>query len=419
MPRQTSRDLRNESRFEVLHALFTLGPSTRQEIAKHTGLSTATVATLVTQFLAEGVLRIATVEQNTGRPPVRAAHHRPRPRPHPRHRRGRDVRRRDRVRRHPRPARPERGRARRARERPGVRRRRHRPRDRGGGRGQRHRARAASSAPASACPARSSPDAGVSVFAPNWDWHDVKIEDLLEERLGMPVYVDNPLKAVALSEMWFGVGRVTKTMAVVNLGTGVGAGIAIDGSLLRGAANNAGRVGSHAAAAGRPAVPVRPAWMCRGLSRGARAGDVAGGDRPGTPRAPAAASSAASSTRSRTVSPRTTRLLLELARRTSHYLAASLGDLVNLLNIPHITLTGLDHEARWLEWLIPAVTRRTARPRPAGFAAGADRRGVARPGQRRGPRDGAFTLEQFLGALGLASPASAPTTRRRLRRRQA
>jgi predicted ArsR family transcriptional regulator len=69
LPRQTSRDLRNESRFEVLHALFSLGPSTRQEIAKHTGLSTATVATLVTQFLAEGVLRIATVEQNTvGRP---------------------------------------------------------------------------------------------------------------------------------------------------------------------------------------------------------------------------------------------------------------------------------------------------------------------------------------------------------------
>ena len=69
MPRQTSRDLRNESRFEVLHALFSLGPSTRQEIAKHTGLSTATVATLVTQFMAEGVLRIATVEQNTvGRP---------------------------------------------------------------------------------------------------------------------------------------------------------------------------------------------------------------------------------------------------------------------------------------------------------------------------------------------------------------
>ena len=69
VPRQTSRDLRNESRFEVLHALFELGPSTRQEIARHTGLSTATVATLVTEFLAEGVLRIATMERRTvGRP---------------------------------------------------------------------------------------------------------------------------------------------------------------------------------------------------------------------------------------------------------------------------------------------------------------------------------------------------------------
>ena len=69
MPRQTSRDLRNESRFEVLHALFELGPSTRQEITRHTGLSPATVATIVSQFLAEGVLRIATMERRTvGRP---------------------------------------------------------------------------------------------------------------------------------------------------------------------------------------------------------------------------------------------------------------------------------------------------------------------------------------------------------------
>ncbi|MCL8011471.1 winged helix-turn-helix domain-containing protein [Streptomyces sp. AS02] len=63
------RDVRSENRFEVLHALLELGPSSRQELARHTGLSLATVTTLVGKFLAEGVLRIAAVERTAvGRP---------------------------------------------------------------------------------------------------------------------------------------------------------------------------------------------------------------------------------------------------------------------------------------------------------------------------------------------------------------
>lgn len=242
MPRQTSRDLRNESRFEVLHALFELGPSTRQEIARHTGLSTATVATLVTQFLAEGVLRIATLERKTvGRPYERLAID------------------------------PDRGRI------VGVDVAETyvaatvfdialTPISHGEVMLDEHQnsqsyvvdgiVRAVEAAVTDSeggldrilgggvsMPGQVSPDAGVSVFAPNWDWHDVRIEALLEQRLRIPVYVDNPLKAVTLSEMWFGVGRVSDSMAVVNLGTGVGAGIAIDGALIRGANNNAGEWG--------------------------------------------------------------------------------------------------------------------------------------------------------------------------------
>ncbi len=226
MPRQTSHDLRNKNRFEVLHALFTLGPSTRQELTRHIGLSPATVATLVNEFLAAGVLRIATVERRTvGRPYERLSID------------------------------PDRGRI------VGV--------DVAetyvdatvfdlglGPLGHsavtldEHKndpayvvdgiATATENALATvdadltgligvgvSMPGQVRPDAGVSVFAPNWQWHDVRIEELLENRLGISVYVDNPLKAITLAEMWFGVGRVTDTMAVVNLGTGVGAGLAI------------------------------------------------------------------------------------------------------------------------------------------------------------------------------------------------
>ncbi|TDO31015.1 putative NBD/HSP70 family sugar kinase [Kribbella sp. VKM Ac-2527] len=412
MPRQTSRDLRNESRFEVLHALFELGPSTRQELAKHTGLSTATVATLVAEFLSEGVLRIATVERSTvGRPYERL-----------------DID-------------PDRGRI------VGV--------DVAEtyvdatvfdvalgplGHGEvaldEHEnsqayvvdgiVRAIESAVEASKTGRDSilgvgvsmpgqvrPDAGVSVFAPNWDWHDVRIEELLEERLGIAVYVDNPLKAVALSEMWFGVGRTTDSMVVVNLGTGVGAGIAVEGSLLRGAANNAGEwghtllqldgrqcrcgrlgcveayLGVHGLEMSLAEIDPKHPALRQPLQRGfvdAVADGLAAGD-------PA---------------------LTELARRTAHYLAAALGDLVNLLNIPTVTLTGWT-SAALAEWLIPAVRDELPDHVLPGSLPGLTVEVTYVPGNAVALGMAAFTLEQFLGRLGLASPASTPNARRRLR----
>ncbi|GAB3233008.1 ROK family transcriptional regulator [Glycomyces halotolerans] len=86
---------------------------------------------------------------------------------------------------------------------------------------------------------------GVSVFAPNWDWHDVAFKDLLHELLRpeVPVYLDNSLKTAAVGELWFGDGRGVDRFAVVVLGTGVGVGLALDGKLYRGATNSAGEWG--------------------------------------------------------------------------------------------------------------------------------------------------------------------------------
>lgn len=86
-------------------------------------------------------------------------------------------------------------------------------------------------------------EAGVSVFAPNWNWHDVPVGTPLTTRLGLPLYLDNPLKASTAAELWFGAGREADDLAVVTLGTGVGAGFAIGGSLHRGVSNSAGEWG--------------------------------------------------------------------------------------------------------------------------------------------------------------------------------
>lgn len=84
---------------------------------------------------------------------------------------------------------------------------------------------------------------GIAEYAPNWDWHDVPLLDLLSEYIAYPLYLDNPLRASAVAEMWFGAARGNGEAVVVNLGTGVGAGLVLGGGLYRGVSNSAGEWG--------------------------------------------------------------------------------------------------------------------------------------------------------------------------------
>ncbi|WDV56993.1 ROK family transcriptional regulator [Streptomyces coeruleorubidus] len=84
---------------------------------------------------------------------------------------------------------------------------------------------------------------GTSEYAPNWDWHDVPLLDLLTEHIAYPLHLDNPLRASAVAELWFGAARGRGNAVVVNLGTGVGAGLVLGGGLHRGVSNSAGEWG--------------------------------------------------------------------------------------------------------------------------------------------------------------------------------
>lgn len=84
---------------------------------------------------------------------------------------------------------------------------------------------------------------GFSEYAPNWDWHDVPLLDLLTEHIAYPLHLDNPLRASAVAELWFGAARGSGDAVVVNLGTGVGAGLVLGGGLHRGVSNSAGEWG--------------------------------------------------------------------------------------------------------------------------------------------------------------------------------
>ncbi len=93
----------------------------------------------------------------------------------------------------------------------------------------------------------------VRVSAPMWSWHSTEFLAPLEARIGLPVYIDNGAKAMTLAETWFGAGRGVKDIAVILIGTGIGAGVITGGALYRGSTNSAGEWGhTKIALDGRP-----------------------------------------------------------------------------------------------------------------------------------------------------------------------
>jgi len=86
-------------------------------------------------------------------------------------------------------------------------------------------------------------EGGISVFAPNWGWHDVQLLAQIQEYITPPIIMDNGAKALGLAEMWFGVRPGTQHFIALLLGTGVGTAIIADGSLQRGISNSAGEWG--------------------------------------------------------------------------------------------------------------------------------------------------------------------------------
>jgi predicted NBD/HSP70 family sugar kinase len=83
--------------------------------------------------------------------------------------------------------------------------------------------------------------AGSVTILPGWTGLQIRSE--LQERLGVPVEIENDANLGALAELTWGAGRECSSFAYVKAATGIGAGIVIDGKLLRGASGTAGEIG--------------------------------------------------------------------------------------------------------------------------------------------------------------------------------
>jgi predicted NBD/HSP70 family sugar kinase len=72
---------------------------------------------------------------------------------------------------------------------------------------------------------------------------NLALAELLEQRFGLPVFVDNDVNALALAEWTFGVARGARSLVLLAPGTGFGAGIVLEGRLVRGAGGFGGELG--------------------------------------------------------------------------------------------------------------------------------------------------------------------------------
>jgi glucokinase len=74
-------------------------------------------------------------------------------------------------------------------------------------------------------------------------WRDVPLRALLEARLGVPAAVENDVNMAAIAESKIGAGKGVRDFVFLAIGTGIGAGIVINGRLFHGMNWSAGEIG--------------------------------------------------------------------------------------------------------------------------------------------------------------------------------
>lgn len=94
------------------------------------------------------------------------------------------------------------------------------------------------------CPGTCNPETGLVEYSNNLKWENVPLQKTVSDALKLPAYIENDANAAALGEYYAGAAKDTKSAVIITLGTGLGAGIIINGRLFSGS-NYAGAEIGH------------------------------------------------------------------------------------------------------------------------------------------------------------------------------
>ena len=109
---------------------------------------------------------------------------------------------------------------------------------------------------------------GTVVQAPNLDWHDVPLQQLIAERYDLPTQVANDANMAAQGERAF--GGASADMMLIRIGRGLGAGLVVGGHLVHGSGFAAGEIGHVVVGTDGGADCARVTWCCSRSVRGRR-----------------------------------------------------------------------------------------------------------------------------------------------------
>lgn len=87
------------------------------------------------------------------------------------------------------------------------------------------------------------PQTGVVHYSPFFNWRDVPLALLVRSHLNLPVYIENDVNTLTLSEQLFGAGRHIANFVVVTIGRGIGMGMVVNHQLYQGANGGMGEFG--------------------------------------------------------------------------------------------------------------------------------------------------------------------------------
>lgn len=86
-------------------------------------------------------------------------------------------------------------------------------------------------------------DTGMMVFAPNLGWSNVNIGEMLNKATGLPVFVENDVKSMALAESWCGLACGVSDFVYLYIGPGIGGSIVNNNQIFKGPGTFAGEFG--------------------------------------------------------------------------------------------------------------------------------------------------------------------------------
>ena len=188
---------------------------------------------------------------------------------------------------------------------------------------------------------------GVIQAPPNlWTWVDIPIVSMLQNEFGAPCSLENDANAGAVAEHRFGAGKGTRNMVFLTMGTGLGAGIIIDGRLYAGTNGMAGEIGhvrlTRSGPVGYHKAGSVEGWASGGGMAQLAAKVVAGAVKRGEKTLLAKGSPEAVTARDVNAAARQgDALAIEMIRSMGRRLGESLAILVDILNPERIVIGGL------------------------------------------------------------------------------